>query len=96
MRVETADEMAEALRWPPLQIVLADWYLPRYSGPAALAQVAIERPGVPVVVLSGIADEHTVVIAMKAGAVDFLAKGRLERLPFVLEREIAAARERCP
>lgn len=87
--------MAQALLWPDLEIVLADWFLPRYSGPAAIAQVQDARPGVPVVVLSGTTDEHTVVLAMKAGAVDFLAKGRLERLPFVLAREIAAAAERA-
>ena len=48
----------------------------------------------PFIIVSGVIDEETAVSAIKAGAHDFITKGRLARLVPVMERELEEARVR--
>jgi FixJ family two-component response regulator len=64
-------------------------------------RIALERPGVPIIFISGRGDIRTTVEAMKAGAIDFLVKPlrddvllrsireSLERSRVALDREVA-------
>ncbi|HEX4601061.1 MAG TPA: response regulator, partial [Gemmatimonadales bacterium] len=79
-RVETPEAMREALARQPWDIVLSDYYLPRFQAPAALDLVRELRPEVPFIVVSGSVGEDTAVAAMKAGATDYVMKDRLQRL----------------
>ena len=58
--------------------VLLDLNLPDATGIAALDRIHRCDPTVPVVVLTGLNDEHFGVSALKSGAQDYLVKGRVE------------------
>jgi len=96
-RVETPSAMLEALGAEPLpDIVLADYNLPHFSGPAALQLIKTAGLDIPFVMMSGAISEETAVESMRAGAQDYVTKQNLARLVPVLERELreAAARRR--
>lgn len=59
-------------------LVLLDLSLPDAHGLEALAAVRDAAPDLPVVVMSGSADEETAVRAVGEGAQDYLVKGRTE------------------
>jgi two-component system cell cycle sensor histidine kinase/response regulator CckA len=97
VRVQTADEMRAALRQSSWHVILSDYSLPAFSGPEALAIAKELQPETPFIMISGDVGEDTAVNALKAGAADFLVKGRLARLAPAIERELretALRRER--
>ncbi len=57
--------------------VALDLSLPDSQGPATLARMHAAAKGVPIVVLTGIEDEALGVQLVKAGAQDYLVKGRV-------------------
>jgi two-component system cell cycle sensor histidine kinase/response regulator CckA len=93
-RVETAEGLRAALAREPWDVVLSDYSLPQFNAPAALAIVREGGYDLPFIIISGTIDETNAVTALKAGAHDFLTKGRLSRLLPALERELREARER--
>jgi len=62
----------------PVDVVLLDLSLPDGRGLESLAVVRRAAPGVPVVVMTGLADDEVAVRALQAGAQDYLVKGREE------------------
>jgi CheY-like chemotaxis protein len=72
--------------------VLLDLNLPDADGIKALDQVARHDPTMPIVVLTGLHDEHFGISAVAAGAQDYLVKGRVE--PETLRRALLYAVER--
>jgi serine phosphatase RsbU (regulator of sigma subunit) len=72
--------------------LLLDLNLPDANGITALDQVAKGDATLPIVVLTGLHDEHFGVSAVAAGAQDYLVKGRVE--PETLSRAILYAIER--
>ncbi|HKC55006.1 MAG TPA: response regulator [Vicinamibacterales bacterium] len=93
-RVETADAMREALGRGGWDIVLSDYSLPTFSGPDALRIKQTMGSDIPFIIVSGTIGEETAVSALKAGAQDFLVKGRLARLVPAIDRELRDAAER--
>src|SRR6266851_10206272 len=96
-RVQTADAMKAALVRTPWDLVLSDYTMPGFSGPAALAVLQETGRDLPFIIISGTIGEDIAVAALKAGADDFLVKGRLARLVPAIEREVqnvASRRER--
>jgi signal transduction histidine kinase len=91
-RVDTTDDLIAALRneW---DVVLSDYTLPRLDALSALAIVRGQRPQLPFIIASGTVGEETAVAALKAGADDFLVKGRLTRLVPAIERELRDVKE---
>ncbi len=87
-RVETAEEMARALDRAPWDVVLADFRLPRFSGPAALQLVRERGVDIPLIMVSGAIGEETAVASLKAGAHDFVVKDNLARLAPAIAREL--------
>ena len=55
-------------------IVLLDINLPDGSGMRLLERLAMEQPGLPVIIITGYGDIETAVDAMQTGAQDFLTK----------------------
>jgi PAS domain S-box-containing protein len=94
LRVETADAMTAALDDQEWDVVLADYSLPSFSAPAALAILKARGLDLPFIIVSGAVGEETAVAAMKAGAHDFVMKGHLARLVPALDRELRDAEER--
>jgi len=93
-RVETAAAMRAALDQRPWDLVISDYSMPQFSGPAALQLLQEAGIDLPFIVVSGTIGEETAVSAMKAGAHDFLMKGNLARLIPAVARELREASER--
>ncbi len=93
-RVETSDDLAEALTTQMWDLVLADYNLPRFSAPEALKLLQERGVDLPFVIISGGIGEDIAVAAMKAGAHDYLMKGNLARLLPAVERELREAEVR--
>ncbi|MEA2735892.1 MAG: hypothetical protein QOE14_2343 [Humisphaera sp.] len=93
-RVDTADAMSAALDKQGWNLIIADYAMPSFSGPAALALAIARASDVPFILVSGVVSEETAVQAMKAGADDYLSKGSFARLVPAVERELRRADER--
>ena len=78
-RVHDADMLDAALRKGPWDIVFSDHSMPHFGSGAALQMVRGRDPDVPFVIVSGTMGEDVAVDAMRAGANDYLVKGRLAR-----------------
>lgn len=91
--VATLEAFSEALseEW---SAVLCDFHLTGFDGLSALSVVKQRQLDFPFIIVSGVLGEEAAVTAMKAGAHDFFAKGKLARLPAAIEREVAEARVR--
>jgi PAS domain S-box-containing protein len=94
LRVESADELKDALQSRSWDIVIADYSLPQFNAPAALKIVRETDSDIPFIVVSGTVGEETAVLIMKSGAQDYLMKGNLTRLVPAISRELAEARNR--
>jgi DNA-binding NtrC family response regulator len=90
-RVESEEEMAAALEDPSWDIVIADYSMPRVSGLRALEIMTNRGDDLPFIIVSGNIGEDTAVQAMKAGARDYLMKGKLARLVPAVQRELREA-----
>jgi len=91
-RVETAAAMLAALEMGELpDIVLADYHLPNFSGPAALQLLKTSGLDIPFIMMSGAVSEQTAVDSMRAGAQDYVSKQNLTRLAPAVERELKEA-----
>jgi signal transduction histidine kinase len=87
-RVDNAEAMRHALGREQWHIVLSDYSMPQFSAPEALAILRECSPELPFIIVSGTVDEEIAVASLKAGACDFLVKGKLARLIPALEREL--------
>ena len=67
--------------WPrkPPGLVLLDLSLPDSHGLETFAKVYAHSPKVPIIVLTGNDDQTVALSAVKAGAQDYLVKGKLDR-----------------
>jgi two-component system cell cycle sensor histidine kinase/response regulator CckA len=94
VRVQSAGELKAALASGPWDVVLSDFHMPQFTGLDALDIVRDHDPDLPVIIISGTIGEDIAVRAMRAGASDFMVKGKLQRLGEAVRREIEAARVR--
>jgi serine phosphatase RsbU (regulator of sigma subunit) len=76
----------------PADCVLLDLNLPDADGIDALRRIGKVDPTIPIVVLTGLNDEHFGISAVASGAQDYLVKGRVE--PEMLRRAVLYAIER--
>jgi len=92
-RVQSLPELREALRhdW---QLVISDYSLPTMTAADVLKMVAVERPYVPCIVMSGTITEEAAVDLLRLGARDFVVKHRAYRLVPAIERELHEAEQR--
>ena len=86
-----ADAERELSGWRP-DCVLLDLNLPDANGISALDRIAKKNEWLPIVVLTGLSDEHFGVSALASGAQDYLVKGRV--VPEMLRRALLYAIER--
>jgi hypothetical protein len=90
-RVETAPRLAAALQEQAWDVILADYHLPQFDAPSALAVVRDTGLDIPFIVVSGAVGEDRAVAVMKSGAHDYVMKTNLQRLVPAVEREIQEA-----
>ena len=87
-RVETKSDMQHVLVRGPWDLILSDYSMPHFSAMGALSVLKESELDIPFLVISGTIGEETAVTALKAGANDFLLKGKLARLVPAIEREL--------
>jgi signal transduction histidine kinase len=93
-RVETEAEMREALAAGPVDIILSDYVLRRFSCQGALETLKSTGSDIPFIALSGTVNEETILALLRAGAGDYVMKDNLARLPSSIDREIREAEGR--
>ena len=93
-RIDTEAQLREQLRNEVYDVILADFMLPMFSGPEALAIAQQQAPDVPFIFVSGVLGEEHAVDMLKQGATDYVLKQRLQRLPMTVRRAIGEAQER--
>src|SRR5438046_1354077 len=87
----TRNDFEEGIRQQPLDLILADHTLPGYDGLSALRTAQERRPEVPFILISGSIGEEQAVESLKAGATDYLIKGRAERFGAAIRRALREA-----
>ena len=97
-RVQTADDLRQALSQKHWDIVLCDHSMPAFDAPAALRILQASGLNLPAIIISGTIGEEVAVESLKQGADDYLLKQNLSRLVPAIERSLANAenrRQRC-
>ena len=92
-RVTTGPELMTALA-QPWDMMVSDWLIPGFGGLQALEMLAARDVDLPCIVISGTPNEEAAVLALRAGALDFLSKDRPLRFVPAIERALREAAER--
>lgn len=75
-------------------IILSDHNVPAFSGMDALEIVKQKQPDTPFIFVTGSLGEDKAVEAIKAGACDFVTKGKAKNLPFAILKALRESSER--
>ncbi|WP_044889287.1 sigma-54-dependent transcriptional regulator [Myxococcus hansupus] len=85
----SADEALGLLAAEDFDVVLTDLRMPGMDGLALCERIALNRPDIPVVVVTAFGSLETAVAAIRAGAYDFVTKPiDVDALVLVLERAV--------
>ena len=79
--LECADRLSaglDRLAQGGIDVVLLDLMLPDSEGLATFIRAQAAAPEVPIIVLTGLADEDLAASAVRSGAQDYLTKGHME------------------
>ena len=87
-------ELRSALTSFSPDVILCDFGFPNFSGFAAQQIVRDVYPDTPLIFVSGTISEDRAVMALETGAVDYVLKSNLTRLPSAVERAVRDARDR--
>jgi diguanylate cyclase (GGDEF)-like protein/PAS domain S-box-containing protein len=90
--VDTEGAFRDAIASFRPDVILSDFSMPSFDGMSALAIAREACPDVPFIFVSGTLGEEYAIRALKNGAVDYVLKGNLLRLPSTVERAIQEAR----
>jgi diguanylate cyclase len=90
-RVDTAQQLRDALSGGPWDLAIADYTMPAFSGTKALSIIREHGLDLPFIFVSATIGEDVAVAAMKQGAHDYIIKGNLARLAPAVERELREA-----
>ncbi len=93
-RVETEAALHEALENFAPDLVLCDYSMPRFDGMRALRICHEAQPDLPFIFVSGAIGEETAIESLKSGAMDYVIKGNLKRLPTAVRGALERSEER--
>jgi diguanylate cyclase (GGDEF)-like protein len=91
--VANQDELCAALRTFVPDVILCDFSLAGFDGFAAQRIVREVYPDTPLIFVTGMLSEDRAVMALQSGAVDYILKSSLLRLPAAVQRAVHEARE---
>ena len=97
-RVASEEALRAALADFAPDVILSDFSMPGFSGQEALKIASATAPDVPFLFVSGTIGEEAAIEALKRGAIDYVLKDNLRRLPSAIERALDIAshrRDRC-
>jgi PAS domain S-box-containing protein len=87
-RVETEKDLILELTYFKPELIISDYSMPNFDGMIALNIVNRTNPEIPVIIFTGSINEETAVKCMKAGAVDYVLKEKIKRLPFAVKEAL--------
>ena len=94
-RVEMEEELRKALKTFCPDLIICDYSMPQFDGLEALKIIKNHDEMLPVIMFTGTQNEEVAVECMKLGAVDYILKDNITRMPFAikeaLERKKASA-----
>lgn len=93
--VDTEPAFRAALREFRPALIISDFSMPHFDGMFALALSRELAPEVPFIFVSGTIGEEYAIRALKNGAIDYVLKNNLVRLPAAVERAIQEANARA-
>ncbi|MGH8173737.1 MAG: response regulator, partial [Rhodanobacteraceae bacterium] len=93
-RVEDEESFSSALEEFPPDVILSDLSMPEFSGYRALELARRMKPETPFIFVSGTMGEEAAVEAVRSGAIDYVLKNGLARLPSSVRRALREAEER--
>jgi len=93
-RVDNRHDFLSSLQNNQFDIILADFNLPGFDAFGALDISNEICPNVPFICVSGSIGEETAIELIKLGAVDYVLKDRLVRLPVAIKRALDEAKEK--
>ncbi|PTT92518.1 hybrid sensor histidine kinase/response regulator, partial [Pelomonas sp. HMWF004] len=94
-RVQDLAALRSALAQGGWDALISDFSMPGFSGLEALNAFRATGLDIPFIFVSGTIGEETAVVAMKAGASDYVMKDNMSRLAPVLERELVQSARRA-
>jgi len=97
LNISRTDEEAKFLSFiqnNKFDVILADFNLPQFDAFEALKLCNEHCPDVPFICVSGSIGEITAIELLKKGAVDYVLKDRLERLPLAIKRALQETNEK--
>ncbi|HYE30793.1 MAG TPA: PAS domain S-box protein [Methylomirabilota bacterium] len=90
-RVQSPDELAEALDRGGWDVILSDFALPQLSAAQALEMLRKRGEDIPFLLVASLGSEERAVHTMRMGAQDYVPKESLARLVPAVEREMKEA-----
>jgi len=93
-RVDTESDFVSALHKVKYDVILAGFEIPGFDAFKSLQRSNEICPDVPFICLSGVMEQETIIELIKAGAVDYVIKDRLRRLPFAITRALDEAEKK--
>lgn len=92
--VDTREQVRERLKKHPYDIILADYSLPNFRGMDALDILRESSLTTPLILVTGALNSETAVECVKQGAMDYVLKDNLARLPISVRRALNEVRLR--
>ena len=92
--VGNKEEFETSLSKNNYDVIIVDFMLPGFNAFGALGIVKKVAPQTPVICVSGAIGEETAVEVLKAGAIDYVLKDRLARLPSAITAAYDLSKER--
>ena len=89
--VATKDAFIAALDEFKPDIFLTDFKLPDFDGLSAIRMARKKYPSLPIIVVTGALGDEAAVELIKAGAVDYVLKDRMARLPAAVQNAVLEA-----
>jgi len=90
----TRADFINALEKEEYDLILADYTLPSFDGPSALAIVRAKFPLLPFIFVTGTMGEDKAVETLRQGATDYVLKTHIKRLVTSIMRALREAEER--
>jgi PAS domain S-box-containing protein len=92
-RIETGQEMTDALEQTSWDLILSDYSMPLFSVQEALDIYHAHGADIPFIVISGAIGEEKAVELIKASVRDYVLKGNMARFILIVERALYDASE---
>ncbi len=93
--VSSVEEAMQAVMRMPLDLIVADYRMPKHTGLDLLAMLEKEGVRIPVIIMTGYSSIEHAVVSIKSGAIDYLTKPvRAETLEIAVEQALEVVRLR--